>query len=224
MEHPAEVPVGISANWRFALLTPSLGWCGDIPKGPGWRFRTSAGHSAKATTLGDGVHQWGHLIADNSSQNHPGRLFRSCPSTVINTGFFPHSITECSREVVTGPSLMEEIADLLLNPMFEMPGDSSTCNSPYSMAKKEGTPLIWERYSRVTWSNHLPPLMGLHRQIQPISWPIPAAPSHMVLQRGTSAVLLSHHQPTPSTCWTMYCASKRKWMMQWLIYCPPGLQ
>ena len=34
---------------------------------------------------------------------------------------------------------MEEIADLLLNPMFEIPGESSTCNSPYSMAKKEGT-------------------------------------------------------------------------------------
>ena len=27
------------------------------PGGPEWRSRTSAGHSAKATTLGDGVHQ-----------------------------------------------------------------------------------------------------------------------------------------------------------------------
>ena len=36
--------------------TPSLGWGGDIPRGPEWRFRTSVGHSAEATTLGDGVH------------------------------------------------------------------------------------------------------------------------------------------------------------------------
>ena len=51
-----------------------------------------------------------------------------------------HSITECPSKVVTGPSLTEEITDLLSNPLFEMPGESSTCNSPYSMAKKEGTP------------------------------------------------------------------------------------
>ena len=71
------------------LSTSSLGQCGDIPKGPEWRSRTSVGHSAKATTLGDGVHQWGHSIADNSSQNHPGRLPGSSPSTVIDTGFLP---------------------------------------------------------------------------------------------------------------------------------------
>ena len=41
-----------------------------------------------------------------------------------------HSITECPSEVVTGPSMSEEIEDLLSNPMFEMPGESSMCNSP----------------------------------------------------------------------------------------------
>ena len=119
---------------------------------------------------------------------------------------------------------MEEIPDLLSNPMFEMPGESSTHNSPYSIAKKEGTPLIQERHSRVTWSNHLPPLMDLHRQIWLTSWPIPATPSHMVLWRGTSAQLLSHYQPTPSTCQWMYCTLKRRWMMQWSISSQPGPQ
>ena len=52
----------------------------------------------------------------------------------------PHSIIECPSKVVTDPSLTEEIADLLSNPMFEVPEESSTCNSPYSMAKKDGTP------------------------------------------------------------------------------------
>ena len=37
-----------------------------------------------------------------------------------------HSVTECPSKVVTGPSLTEQITDLLSNPMFEMPGGSST--------------------------------------------------------------------------------------------------
>ena len=53
---------------------------------------------------------------------------------------FPHSITECPSEVVTGPSLTEEIADLLLNPMFEMPGESSTHNSPIQWPRRRETP------------------------------------------------------------------------------------
>ena len=51
-----------------------------------------------------------------------------------------HSITECPSEVVTGPSLTKEITDLLSNPLFKMSENSSAHNSPYSMAKKEGTP------------------------------------------------------------------------------------
>ena len=42
----------------------------------------------------------------------------------------PHSITECPSKVVTGHRMMEEIEDLLLNPVFEMQGESSMCNSP----------------------------------------------------------------------------------------------
>ena len=67
-----------------------------------------------------------------------------CPETIplqlLTPVSSPHSITECPSKVVTGPSLTEEITDLLLNPMFEMLGKSPTCNSPYSMAKKEGNP------------------------------------------------------------------------------------
>ena len=76
------------------------------------------------------------------------------------------------------------------------------------MAKKEGTPNQGEALQKYLKQ---PPasLMGLHRQIWPTSWPIPAAPSHMVLQRGTPAGLLSHCWPTPSTCWMMYCTFKR---------------
>ena len=39
-------------------------------------------------------------------------------------------MTEYPSEVVTGPSMMEEIEELLLNPMFRIPGESSTCNFP----------------------------------------------------------------------------------------------
>ena len=122
------------------MPTTSLRWGVDIPRGPEWRSRTSAGHSAKATTLGDGVHQQGHLIADNSSQNHPGGLPGSSPSMSLTLVFSLHSVAECPSEVVTGPSLREVITDLLLNPMFKTPENSSIHNSLHSMAKKEGTP------------------------------------------------------------------------------------
>ena len=64
---------------------------------------------------------------------------------------FLHSITECSSEVVTGPSMMEEVEEPLLNPLFKMPVESSTHNSPRRqplvdlpnpMATKEENPLI----------------------------------------------------------------------------------
>ena len=41
-----------------------------------------------------------------------------------------HSVTECLSEIVTSPSMTQEIEDLLSNPMFEMPGEPSTCTSP----------------------------------------------------------------------------------------------
>ena len=56
-----------------------------------------------------------------------------------------YSITECPSEVVTGPSMMEEIEELLPNPIFKMQEESSTCNSPRRppldpMASKEENP------------------------------------------------------------------------------------
>ena len=63
----------------------------------------------------------------------------------------PYSITECPSKVVTGPSMTEEIEELLLNPMFKMSGESSMHNSPRRqpltdlpdpMATKEENPLV----------------------------------------------------------------------------------
>ena len=85
---------------------------------------------AQATTLGGGIHQRGHLTADNSPQNHQGDSLGAIPlwsSTLVSS---PHSITECPSEVVTGPSIMEEIEEILSNPVFEMPGESSMHNPP----------------------------------------------------------------------------------------------
>ena len=42
----------------------------------------------------------------------------------------PHSVTECPSEIVTGPSMMEEIEDLLSNPMFKMLCKPSMHTSP----------------------------------------------------------------------------------------------
>ena len=55
MEHLAEVPVGDSANWMLVKSSTQVG--GDIPRGLEWRFGTSVGHPAQATTLGGGIHQ-----------------------------------------------------------------------------------------------------------------------------------------------------------------------
>ena len=181
------------------LPTPSLGWGGDIPRGPEWRFRTSAGHSAKATTLGDGVHQWEHLIADNSSQDHPGRLSRSSSSMVIDTGFLPALCYKVPQQSSHWSHLDKGDCRPLIEPHVQNARGILHSQFPLFNGQEEGNPLIQKRYSRVTWSNHLPPLMSLHRQILLTSHPIPAAPSHTVLQRGTPTLLLSHHQPTPST-------------------------
>ena len=40
---------------------------------------------------------------------------------VFDTGFLP-ALTECPSKEVTGPSLTEEITDLLLNPMLKKSG------------------------------------------------------------------------------------------------------
>ena len=114
------------------------------------------------------------------------------------------------------------------------PQETTTCGPPWSnghqgeppdpaTGKKENPP-IQGRHSWVTWSNPLPPLMGLHRQTWLIPQPIPTSPSHIVLLRGPPALFLSHCWPTLSTCWMMYYTSKRKWMTQWSIYSLPGLQ
>ena len=116
-----------------------------------------------------------------------------------------HSIIECPSEAVTGPSLTEEIADLLLNPMFEMPGVSSTCNSPHAMAQEGGNP----QSRRGT--------PGLPEATTSLpSWVFTGGYGqhydsfqllllNLVLQTGAPAQLLLCHWPTLSIYWWMYC-------------------
>ena len=144
------------------LPTPSLRWCGDIPRGPKWRCRTSVGNSAKATTLGDGVHQQGHLIADNSSQNHPRTLPGSSPSMVIDTSFLP---TLCYRVPQQGSHWSQsdrgDHRPLIKPHVWNARGILHLQFPPFN-AQEGGKPPIHKRHSRITWSNHLPPLIGLH--------------------------------------------------------------
>ena len=111
----------------------------------------------------------------------------------------PHSITVCPSEVVTGPSLTEEIGYLLLNPMFEMPGEPSTHNSPHAMAKKEGNPPNPGETLQGYLKQPPPSLIGLHRWIQLTSWLLPAAPltqsSGEGHQPNSSCVTGQLHQP-----------------------------
>ena len=106
-------------NWSLEPVQVTL------PKLPLWEI----GSTSKDT--------WLWITLPRTTQ---GDSPEAVPLWSLTTVSSPHSITECPSEVVTGPSLTKDIADLLSNPMFEMPGDFSTCNSPYSMAKKMGNP------------------------------------------------------------------------------------
>ena len=94
----------------------------------------------------------------------------------------PHSVTECPSVVVTGPSLDRGDCRPLIEPNVQNArGILHLQYPPIQWPRRRETPQIQGRHSRVTWSNHLPPLMGLHRQIWPISQLIPAAPPHPIL-------------------------------------------
>ena len=59
-----------------------------------------------------------------------GDSLKAVPLQLLMPVSSPCSVTECPSEIVTCPSITEEIEDLLSNPMFEMPGEPSTCTSP----------------------------------------------------------------------------------------------
>ena len=94
-------------------------------------------------------------------------------------------------EVVTGPSLTEEIADLLSNPMFKMPGESSTCNFPHTMAKKEGTPNPGEALQGYLKQPPLSPHGSSQVDIANIMALSICSPSTGTLERGTSPTPLA---------------------------------
>ena len=131
----------------------------------------------------------------------------------------PHSVTECPSQIATGLSMMEELENLLLNPMFAMPWVPSTCTFPRRpplmapnnpVASRGEVPPEPGETLQVTWSSHLHPHMSLHRQVWPMSQPIVAIPPlpHQVCQRWILAPLLSNHRPTPST-YQMMCYNSR---------------
>ena len=139
MEHPAEAPVDISAHWKFAnSFTQVVRWYsqGGLKGGlePVWVTLPKLPLCEMGSTSEDTQLQ---ITLPRTTQGDSPEAVPLWPSTPISS---PHSITDCPSKVVTGPSPSEEIADLLLNPMSKIPGESSTCNSPCSMAKKEENP------------------------------------------------------------------------------------
>ena len=201
-------PEGLNGGLELVWVT--------LPKLPIWEAESTG----KATQL--------QITLPRTTQ---GDSPKAIPVWLLMLVSSPHSVTECPSERVAGPSMMEEIEELLLNHMFEMPGESSMYTSPRrppftapndpAASREEIPPDPGENF-QVTWSSHLHPHMGLHRQVWLMSQPIPAAPPHWVCQRGIPAPLLSSHRPTPSTCWTLCYTFKRRWMTLWFTYSLPG--
>ena len=204
------------------LPTPSLRWGGGIPRGSEWRSRTSVGHSAKATALVDRVHQWGHLIADNPSQNHPRRLSRSSPSMVIDTSFLPALHYRVPQQSSHWSQSDRGDHRPLIKPHFWNVRGILHLQFPLFNGQEGGKPPD-PGEALQGYLKQPPP--SPHGSSQADMANVMAHSSHSLLH-GTPgrepAILLSHCQPTPSTCWMMYCTSKRKWKMQLFIYSLPG--
>ena len=145
----------------------------------------------------------------------------------------PHSVTECPSEIVTSSSMIEEIEDLLLNPMFEMPGEPSMCTSPRR-------PPLMTPNNPVASGGEVPhdpgeTLPGYLKQPPPsqhessqagvanVTAPSSHSPSPTLGKPERVLVPLpSSHRPTPSICQTMCYTFKRRWTMPWFIYSLPG--
>ena len=101
----------------------------------------------------------------------------------------PHSVTECPSEIVTGPSMTNEVEDLLLNPMFKMPGKPSMHTSP------RRPPLV-APYNPVASRGEVPPdpgetLPGYLKQL-------PLSP-HESSQAGMANATAPSSHPLPHT-------------------------
>ena len=74
---------------------------------------------------------WGGDIPRRLEWRFGNQCGLPCPSYHFGEAEFTSQDTQLQIvEIVTGPSMMDEIEELLSNPMLKMPGDSSTCNSP----------------------------------------------------------------------------------------------
>ena len=141
MEHPAETPVGISANSQLEVC--KLLHSGGVVIYPGG---LNGGLEPVQVTLlklplwemgSTNKDMWLWITFPRTTQEDSLEAVPLQLSTLVSS---PHSVTECPSKVVTDPSLTEEIADLLSNPMFEMPGESSTCNSPIQWLRRREPP------------------------------------------------------------------------------------
>ena len=59
-----------------------------------------------------------------------GDIPKAFPQWLSTLIYSLHSVTECPSEITTGPSMMEEIEELLSCTMLKMPGQPSTHTSP----------------------------------------------------------------------------------------------
>ena len=205
------------------LPTTSLGWGGDIPRGSKWGSRTSVGQSTKATTLEMGSTSKDIWLQITLSRTTQGDSPEAVPLWLLTPVSSPHSVTECPSEAVTGPSLTEKITDLLLNPMMETPGESSTCNSPYSMTKKEGDPPIQERppglpeaTTSLPWWIFTGGYGQPHGSFQllPLTWF-----SREGYQPNSSCIMGHIHQPVGGSIWKVLSETELKLSSKLTSFC-----
>ena len=176
-------PVGLNGGSEPVQIT--------LPKLPLWEEKSTSKDTQLQITL-----------PTTTQGDSPGAI----PLWLLTLVSSPHSITECPSEVFTGPSMMEEIEELLLNPMFEMPGESSMCNSPRRppltdlpnpMASKEENP---HNPGEALLGYLKQPLPSPHKSSQVDMADIMAHSSHSLshstLERDTS--------PTPFLLWANF--------------------
>ena len=101
-----------------------------------------------------------------------------------------HSVTECSSEVVTGPSLTKEIADLLSNPMLKMPGNPPLAIPPIQWPRRE-TPSPGEALQGYLKQPPPSPHGSSQADMANIMAPSSHSPSPGTLERGTSPTPLA---------------------------------
>ena len=190
-----------------ALPAPLLGWGGDIPRRLEWRFGTSVGYPAQATTLGGRIHQPGHSTADSRDSHwpqHDGRDRRTPVKPYVKNARgllhvqFPQKTTTCRPPWSNGqqggkllqcrrgtPGLCEAATSIF---SWVFTGENSQHHGPF-----QPLPLTW--YSGEGNQPYSLPVTGqLH---QPIRWCI-APPRGNEWCNGSSTLCQGHNRQAPS--------------------------